>query len=275
MKKLMCAIAAVSAGICLADVTSANIVGYNTLSELQASSAKKLYNMLSIPFTAVDGKGISLDDLVFSNGKSASMSGSADQIKLWVLDENGVYTYQDWYHSTSGWKGLSDSIKGLTCAQVYPNGLEAGTVFWYVATKRAVAGTYTTSGAVDSEVSVTRTIKRDSYNFVSYPYPTPLKLNDSNSVDWGAAAKSSMSGSADKIYLWVYDEASGEYTYEIWYVKSSGWVGLSDAVKNKTFEDVYPNGVKVGTGFWYVAKSKSGSESFDITFKSPLEKSAE
>lgn len=29
MKKLMCAIAAVSAGICLADVSSANVVGYN------------------------------------------------------------------------------------------------------------------------------------------------------------------------------------------------------------------------------------------------------
>ena len=30
MKKLMCAVAALSAGICLADITSANIVGYQT-----------------------------------------------------------------------------------------------------------------------------------------------------------------------------------------------------------------------------------------------------
>ena len=53
MKKLMCAIAAVSAGICLADVSSANVVGYQNKTKMTVGE----YNMLTSTFLPVGTDG--------------------------------------------------------------------------------------------------------------------------------------------------------------------------------------------------------------------------
>ena len=246
-------------------------MGYNTCTETQASTANNLYSMMALPFEKVDGKGLSLNDLQFSNGKSGR-STAADHIKLWVMMPSGSFDYEDWYNAggTTGWKATSG---GASFDEAYSDGLPAGTVFWYIATKRADAGNVTVSGAVVSDESVTKTITRGQYNFVSYPYPVALKLNDKTQVDWGNAA-SGRSTAADHIKLWVYNESTGAYDYEDWYnAGATGWKATSGGA---TFESKHPNGVVVGTGFWYSAYNKAGlSETFDITFKSPLAKAAE
>lgn len=244
-------------------------MGYNTCDAIQASTAKSLYNMMSIPFEKVDGKGVSLNDLQFSDA-TAGRATSADQIKLWVVQENGSYDYETWYYQSAknGWL-LSGGKTTDTFDSKYPNGLPAGTTFWYKSAQRAVAGTLTTSGAVAADESVTVTIKRDSYNFVGYPYPVALNLNDANMVNWGDAV-SGRATSADQIKLWL-PKDDGSYDYETWYYQSAknGWL-LSGGKATDTFQSVHPEGVKVGTGFWYKAAAKSGSETFDVTFISPL-----
>ena len=270
MKKLMFAAAAVAAGVAVADVTSANIVGYNTCSEMQTSATEQKLNMMAIPFSAVDGKGISLNDLVFSNPKASSRATQADQILLWVYsDKSQKYEYEYWYRKSTGWFAVSG---GADFDVAYPNGLPAGTTFWYNAYKKTGAETLTTSGAVCEDQQVVRNVLRDSLNFVSFPYPVALKLNDKTQADWGTAVASSRATQADQIMLWVYNAQTDKYEYEYYYLKSSGWTAVSGG---NAFEINHPNGVTVGTGFWYKAYKKSGSTDFDITFKSPLAKAAE
>ena len=79
---------------------------------------------------------------------------------------------------------------------------------------------------------------------------------------------------ADQIKLWLYSDAVGQYDYESWFKKSGGWYSVKSTTTK--FETAHPNGVIVGTGFWYYPKNKAEkSDNFDITFKSPLSKSAE
>ena len=239
------------------------LVGYNTCAEMQASTSEAMFNMMSIPFEGCDGKGISLNDLNFSNGSASSRPANADTIMLWVVQPNGEYDYEAWTHKTTGWMSSAD---GTSFDSKYPNGLPAGTTFWYKAAKRADAGSLTTSGAIVSDASVVKTIKRNSYNFVGYPYPVAFKLNDTTQVDWGEAATSSRPAQADTIMLWVLQD-SGTYDYEAYTKKSAGWTSQSNG---NLFEVNHKDGVTVGTGFWYKATTKSGSDNFDVTFKSPL-----
>ena len=244
---------------------------------MQASSADRMFNMMSIPFEGVDGKGISLNAIQFSNLTPNARAANADQISLWALRPDGTYNYESWYAKTvsgvTGWYALNG---GAAFDTVYPNGLPAGTTFWYKPVKKSTgAGAMTASGAVVGDETVTKTIKRDSFNFVGSPYPVALNLNDLNMVDWGEAVANARAANADQIQLWI-KQQDGSFNYESWYIKSvsgiKGWYALNGGAK---FEDVHPKGVIVGTGFWYKAKAKSGSESFDITFKSPLAKAAE
>ena len=230
-------------------------------------------NLLGVPFEKVDGKGIMLSDLSFSNPKGGLGATSADQIKLWVVQEDGGYDYDTWYLNTSGvWKRSGDSK--AVFENEYPNGLPAGTALWYKAKKRSDgAGTVTTSGGVVNDEWVDYTLIRNEYNFISFPYPVAFDPTDSNMVDWGDYKGGLGATSADQIKLWVLQE-DGSYDYEVWYINTSGvWKKSGDS--KATWAGTHPNGVTVGTGFWYKAYTKAGSDSFTVRFKSPLAKSVE
>lgn len=89
MKKLMFAVAAMSAGICLADVTSANVVGYSTITLPEGEE----YGMYAMPFDSVSDAegGLTMYEVFpeplksFTGNTGASTS---DQIMFWY---NGGY----------------------------------------------------------------------------------------------------------------------------------------------------------------------------------------
>ena len=228
--------------------------------ETQASETEVMYSLLAFPFDSVDGKGLTFDDLTFSN-PSTGRASKADHIKLWVMQDNGIYDYEEWYNTGNGWK-CGD---GSEFADKHPNGLPVGTTFWYKSAMKVTASTVTTSGAVSSDEYVKREIIRGQYNFISYPYPTPLKLDNQDQVDWGDSLTGRASR-ADHIKIWV-RQANGVYDYDECYNTGSGW----KCADGTMFAEKYPNGITVGTGFWYKAATAEGaSESFEITFKSPL-----
>ena len=253
-------------------------MGYNTTDEMQASSAKQLYSLMAFPFEAVGEKPASLNDLNFSNPSIDDRANRADQIKLWVPMKNGkfdptgegAYNYETFYHSEDGWRAVSGDTP---FDEAHPEGITAGSTFWYYSQKKVSAGTLTTSGAVCSDVMVKRTVRREEYNFVSFPYPVNLKLDDVNLVDWGDASVDDRANRADQIKLWVKSEGATEYNYVTFYYSEDGWRAVSG---DTPFAEAYPNGITVGRGFWYKPYYKSGmSAEFDITFKSPISKTAE
>ena len=212
-----------------------------------------LFNLISIPFEKVDGKGLSLNDLVFSEGKAGKKS-AADQIYLWVTND-----YEKYYHASDGWKTMGTDATPFD--KNYPNGVPAGTALWYKPAKRAAAGTATCSGAINPDAHTTITINRGKMNFVAMPYPVNLKLDDSNQIDWGGAGKGKKSA-ADQVYIWVDND------YEKYYLSSDGWKSMD--VDGAMFAAKHPDGIAVGEGFWLVTKTKTGSETYDITFYSPV-----
>ena len=94
MKKLMCAIAAVSAGICMADVQSANVVGYTTTQTMKAG----MWYIIGSNFESVGGGSVRICDFLKNADLTAgSMTSDSATIQLRV---NGVpvdYFYNQWY----------------------------------------------------------------------------------------------------------------------------------------------------------------------------------
>ena len=242
---------------------------------MQASSSAQLYSALSIPFTGVDGKGISLHDLVFSKAKKGITTAQADSIKLWVYQEDlQRYDYLTYFlNNSSKWKCTKAGM-GADFDVDFEDGLPAGTAFWYFSAKKADAGTCTVSGAVDSDDFVKFTVVRDQYNFFSYPYPVAFKPWDSKMVNWGEAKSGITSAQADNIKLWVYQEDLKRYDYLTYFYNSAKKWKCTNS-KYSTIDVDFPNGLPVGIGFWYLATKKSGSTEFDVTFYSPLAKTEE
>ena len=148
----------------------------------------------------------------------------------------------------------------------YPNGLPAGSAFWYKSAAGATKnGVLTVSGQVFNGASVDFEILPGKFNMVANAYPVALKLNDSAQVDWKNSHGTDNAATADLIQIW--DATTGSYDNWYYYDNNDEWTGWWDEITaTKMFEDVYPTGLPVGKPFWYKAAATGGS-AFDITFK--------
>lgn len=258
---------------------SANIVGYTT-NEIEKDSTALKYTMMSIPFTSVDGSGISLQDINFANPTLGLGFDTADEVLLWLPD---VQTYEKYYlYGVKGyedvlpptWKSNADDTPFDTA---HPNGLPAGTVFWYYAKATSEAGSMTVSGQVADDSYVTFEIGHatsgNNYYFVANPYPTALNIAwDGGQVDWGEATLGLGFDTADEILIW--DPSVQTYVkYYIYGVKGyesqlvPTWKSNAD---DSLFSSAYPNGLPVGTPFWYYSKKADTAITQTIKFNNPL-----
>ena len=260
MKKLMFGLSVAVAAGAMA-IESANVVGYNT----DTITAMK-FSMLAVPFESTNDDGYKLNEcLAGINLTGTEEASTADQIQFWNAASG---TYENWFYYDAGdeWTGWWDVITGNSLFEdVYPNGLPAGTAFWYKSAATAANnGTATVSGQVPDAATVDFEILRGKFNMVASAYPVALKLNDANQVVWTGATGSEEASTSDQIQIW--DATTG--TYENWFYYDAGdeWTGWWDVITgNSLFEDVYPNGLAIGKPFWY--KAYAGTGSFDITFK--------
>jgi len=260
MKKLVTAFAACAlAGLVDAQVESVNIVGYET----KALVAGK-FNMLGGTFNGVGKAGYSLNrDFKGENLTAGPGSLTSDTIAIYDATTSAYTTYYlyegdgeypaGWYNAGSE-EWFDDD---------YPNGLPAGTAFWYVAKDTTVNAKGTFSGDVPMDASYTKDLVRGKFNMVASPYPVALKLNDAAQVTLTGATAGPGSLSADTIA--IYNATTSAYTtyylYEGDGVYPAGWY---NAGSEDLFEDDYPNGLPAGTPFWYVAQAGTGD--FSITF---------
>ena len=260
MKKIMCGLAAIAAIGAFA-VESANTVGYNT----DTITATK-FNMVCVPFEGTDGDGFKLNQcLAGVNLVGAAVPTGADKIQIWDA-ATGAYDNWFYYFNNDEWTGWWDEgTQNLLFEDVYPNGLPAGTAFWYKSDANAANnGSVTLSGQVPAATTVDFEVLRGKFNMVADAYPVALKLNDSNQVVWTGATGAAVPTGADLIQIW--DATTGAYENWFYYFNNDEWTGWWDeGTQNLLFEDVYPNGLPVGKPFWYKAAGASGS--FDITFK--------
>ena len=265
-------------------------VGYSTKADFAASATDAAYTMMSIPFEAVDGKGISLNDLQFANlAYSKYLPTQCDQIWLWVKLDSGNWDYEKWRFKSpeDGWITVGAITKGgvpygvgTAFDTVYPDGIPVGSAFWFRAYNKATPRTFTASGQVLSE-NVSRTINRGQFQFVGLPYPTNLKLNgeDKNVDSTNCSNNKYLPTSCDQIWFWT-EKPDKTWDYEKWRYRSpeDGWVSVGAITKEggshaagTPFQTVYPDGVSVASGFWFNSYNKAGASStYDLNFISPI-----
>ena len=279
MKKLMfvAALAGAMTGLC--DVTSANCVGY-TVNGVATDASLQMYSMMTMPFEAVDGSGISINDLKFENPTYNYQKAQADQILIWLPDQQTYKTY--WFYGVKGqekyvtpeWKNW---IGDVPFSKDYKDGLPAGTVFWYLSLANAASMSMTISGAVPSDPHIDFEIARgttvDNYYFIANPYPTALKLNPADEqVEWGDANYNYQKAQADQILIWLPDQQTYK-TYWFYGVKGQekyvtpewkNWVG--DVLFSKDYKD----GLPAGTGFWYLSLKGTAAATQTVRINNPV-----
>ena len=258
MKKVMFSAAVAAAGLAFG-IESANTVGYNT----DTITAKK-FNMVSVPFEGTDGDGFKLDQCLSGVDLTGTDSPTtADQIQFW---DAATGSYDNWYFydagdEYTGWWDVGTQTKMFETD--YPNGLPAGSAFWYKSAAAAAKnGSVVVAGQVPTAASVDFEILNGKFNMVAYPYPMAFKLNDTTKVSWAKANGTDSPTTADQIQIW--DAATGSYDNWYYYDAGDDYTGWWDVgTQTKMFEADYPNGLPVGKPFWYKA---AGTGTFDITF---------
>ena len=140
MKKLMFAAAAIAAGVAMADITSANVVGYQNI------EVKNGFNMIALNFQPVDGtEEIAIQDLI--NNKEGLIAGqgaaTADQIQVWDGSAFTVYFYRANKTTTPKWTKGPGWVKVGAIANLTEDTIPSGKVFWYARPDTASAGKLT------------------------------------------------------------------------------------------------------------------------------------
>ena len=105
MKKIaVAALALVAAGAAMAEVTSANIVGYTT------ATLSQQWTILGVNFTAVDGSNLTIQDaLPYVAGMTkGAAAAAADQIQ--IQKAGGGY---DTYYMSNGKNAKGSTVAGL------------------------------------------------------------------------------------------------------------------------------------------------------------------
>ena len=182
-----------------ADVTSANVVGYTTL------TIKSAYQIIGVNFQGVDGGSIKLNDAIpYQEGMTKSNKyGEADQIQ--IGDDKGGW---DTFYLANGYNSKGEgynaeldetwaSIKKQTT--VTNKEIAVGQAFWYVrADKTKPAFTISIAGSVCTLPDADYTFA-SRYRIFANPYATPLYLNESFPYDAATKTKSNKYGEADQI----------------------------------------------------------------------------
>ena len=267
MKKLMFATAAIAAGVAMADITSANVVGYQNI------TINPGFNMIAFNFQPVEGgEDISIQDFVQNKGDlvAGATVNTSDQIQVWDGTQFDIYYYKA--KKTSGAGKFTDGpawVKSTASTTVTPDTIKRGAGVWFARPTDKAAGVITVSGSVNAAEKTHDILA--GFNMISSAFPCDMLLNN-GPIDWatcGAVAGATVNTS-DQIQLWNGSQ------FDIYYYKAkktSGAGKFTDGpawVKSTASTTVSPDAIPAGKGFWYARPSDK--EAGTLVEKSPLTK---
>ena len=252
MKKLMMTLAAgLFATAVVAQVTSANVVGYKTITLTNG------YNMIACNFDAVGTETNTLDKVIpgSTTGLTGGNSpGTADNIMVFDPMTQGYATYFLWYTTkttlqANNWKWV------VNAGTLAPVQLKSGDPFWYrsrSATPVQIPGTFAGQvPTVAKDIAIT-----NGYTMIAGNYSADWDPNTKGTNFWATtgAMGGNSPGTADNVM--VFDPgAQGYTTYFLWYttkttLQANNWKWVVNA------GTVAPtNFVKLGMGAWYRARN--------------------
>ena len=252
LKKTMAAgAAALCAAVCLADVQSANVVGYETSNIL-----KDDYTMFGVQFEGVSGGGVKFKDLGI-NPTGGTGLGDADNILVWKDGEYHNYYYGVWNDPDNpDWDNLWYNQADSDASE---ETIDPGMACWYL--RRGDATSLTVSGQVKL-TPTTITLLANDYTMFSCPYPTAVTFKSLNiaSITGGTGL-----GDADNILVWK-DGEYHYYYYGVWNDPDNpDWDNLW---YNQGDMDASDETIDAGIACWYLRRGAATT----MSFASPLAK---
>ena len=260
MKKLLFIAACAAGMIAVADVQSANIVGYNTV------TIHPGFNMLSVNFKNVaNTEGIGIQELFCGTGdagtcpfKGYTNGTQADQIQVYVNDGDkadyvNYYLYYNAKQTTNvkNYKWCRATDNAVETAKKFKN----GDTLWFYRLGTTPA-TFNISGEVDLSAVKSFTIQ-PGFNMIGSFFPAGWAPNDAPyTTDYwkNSGAKGYTNGTqADQIQVYVNDGKTADYVnYYLYYnakqttnVKNYKWCKATDN------SAVSGNILSIGQGAWY------------------------
>ena len=272
MKKLMLAAAALAACAAMADgeISSANVVGYNTVTIYPG------WNMFSVNFKdPANQNGIAVQELF--PGEAMAAKGAATGNSATTADSIQVYdaassTYSDiyvLYYTTKG-SNTSRNYKWVKDGAISSSTFKNGQTFWYKSLA-SEAYTATISGEVDLTAEKDVTIY-PGWNMLGNPFAANFNPNALGTEYWKAkidagGAKGGNSGTtADSIQ--IYDSSAGTYSdiYVLYYTtKGTNTSRNYKWVKDGTIPEGSADFLVPGKGSWY----KCLGNGFTLTIPRP------
>jgi hypothetical protein len=265
MKKIaVAALALTAAGAALAEVVSANVVGYQNI------EVKPGFNMIAFNFQPVTGSGAEAFYITnFVGNTSALIAGSgatsSDQIQVWdpATAAFSVYFYRAksnrfpagpaWVKTTAGSTVTADTI---------PTG--AGVWFARPDTAPATAN-LTVSGEVGASAH-THTIA-SGFNMISSAFPVDMALNG-GAIDWAACGAVAGSGATSSDQIQVWDATTQTFTVYFYRAKSNRFPAGPAWVNTTAGSTATTDTIPAGKGFWYARPSTSAAGT--LTETSPI-----
>ena len=248
MKKLMFAAAVTaSLGVFAEGIESSNTVGYNTV------APEYTYTMFTIPFTAVGGGGIAIEDIKADFAED-------DEIQVSWMDDDGYIQFDQYYYKNAlgaiypqdGWYDGNDDYAGNTLT------LSPGMAVWLI-TEQSQADSVTVSGEVGA-VAKTQGPFEYEYSMIASAFPIAFNPN-AETVTWVGIQED------DELQVpWMDDD--GYIQFNQYYFRNAlgaiypqdGWYDGDD-----NFVDDAITGV--GQGFWLITQSP---DEVTLTEASPL-----
>ena len=207
MKGTIFTMAAIAAGVCCADVTSANIVGYANSKTITANT----FSLGTTPFAAVGSDVVKVQDMMTTTGApSTYMKRNIEAPMLQVWDGAG---YKFYYYLTDAYVeetdeevlGWANGSGDYTDAEIAP-----GTGYWYKVP--TAASGFTLPGQVLGATSVTKDVFSSKFNLIGNPYPIAL---DFNKVKTTVPAQAYKDRNTKALMLQVWDGAGYKFYYRL------------------------------------------------------------
>jgi len=272
MKKLMFVATAAFCGAVMAagEITSANVVGYNSVAQIKGGRM----NLLCVSWETIGAEGKALLNDVMDTSKLLSFSEDAetagDYIDTWDMSNGNWgprYYYVDQGESEDWGPEYADTWMNIDFDPVNPE-VDPGLAFWLYANNDI--DNFAFNGQVVTD-GVAYTLTAGRMNLCANPYPATLNLNNKNQVV--LTGKTSFSEDAETAgdYIDTWDLTAANWGPRYYYVdqgESEDWgPEYADTWMDIDFGVVEDTALAVGTGFWYNAK-----DTVTLTFVSPISK---
>jgi hypothetical protein len=271
MKKLMMTLAAgLFATALMAEVTSVNVVGYNT------ATMKIGFNQVGLSFDKVTGGTMDIQEVIPGTTvglKKGTTISSGDNIQIWNL---AAGKYDVYYLNNGSSKGLAslankwvkDGTNVAASVAITP-----ATGFFYV-NKNTSNEVVQVAGQVVGTDPQTLTVPA-GFNMIASPFTSDWWLNNDGPggkviINWAtsSARKGTTISSGDNIQVWNLDAGK----YDVYYLNNGSSKGLA-SLANKWVKDgtnvAASVKISLNQGIFYVNKSSPSSNLVFTTQAAP------